>query len=333
VKKILTLVLLLVAPEVGATDVAGYDLLIPVVGRANGAHGSVWRTDLYVTNAERRNLPAQTVTIIAGDDIRQLDLPPRATIVIRDLTHSAGLGPVRIGTTDPGAKITARARIFNVGSPQGEYGQIVPAIPVAKLSRETYLPGLTALHGNRTNVGIANPSNIPADVSLDMYDEYGDYSGGFTITVPPRGLHLLNDVFAHFQTGPLENATLQVTSTKGVYAYASIVRSDSGDGDFIVGTGVRIDDTSAVIEPACENPARLSVTPFPSDGWIVTFYPGTPATSTAQALAAKYGFTPRTIYEDALQGFTADLNQTTIAALRCEPSVRAIDQNAYIPLP
>ena len=204
-------------------------------------------------------------------------------------------------------------------------------MPVTKLSREAWIPGMSGVNGNRTNAGIANPSSSPAEVSLALYDELGDFQGGVSIVVAPRSLHLLNDIFSHFDdVEPFDNAALHVRSNTGVYAYASVVRNDTGDGDFITGTSVEIDDRDAIIQPDCDDPADLRVTPFPFDGWLVTFFSGTPATSTTHALAEKYGFTPRNIYKDALQGFTADLTQEMIAGLRCESAVRAIDQNAFV---
>jgi hypothetical protein len=47
-------------------------------------------------------------------------------------------------------------------------------------------------------------------------------------------------------------------------------------------------------------------------------------------LAAKYGFTPRHVYEAALQGFSADLTPTAVAGIRCEASVTYVEHNAVV---
>lgn len=338
-KAVLLLLTILIAPAVLATDFAGYDLLVPVAGRTPGVNGTLWRTDLFITNADRRSTaPTETVSIIFGQQIISAQLPPRATVVLKDVMlqgygHQQAIGSIRISSPSPLAKISARARIYNAGSPQGEYGQTVQALPVSTLSRETYLPGLSGVDGNRTNVGIANPASTESSAFISLYDREGEFRGGFSTVIAPRSLYLLNDVFSHFQSGPLDAATIQVTTSNGVYAYASVVRADTGDGDFVTGTGVLADDSGAVITPACANPAPLQLAPIAAKGWIVLFHPGTNAASATAELSARYAFTPIAVYEHALQAFHAELTPAMVAALRCESSVRAIEQNAQVPVP
>lgn len=330
---------ILIAPVVQATDFAGYDLLLPVAGRTPGVNGTLWRTDLYISNADRRSAaPGEMVSIIYGQQVLHAQVPPRATVVLKDVMLSGfgkeqAIGPVRITSQSPAARITARARIYNAGSPQGQYGQTVQALPVHTLSRETYLPGLSGLEGNRTNVGIANPAAVESSAFISLYDREGEFRGGFSTVIAPRTLYLLNDVFSHFQGGPLDAATIQVTTSNGVYAYASVVRADTGDADFVTGTGVAIDDSGAVVTPACANPAPLQLAHIPARGWIVLFGAGTDASAVTAQLAAKYDFTPILVFEHAMQAFHAELTPATVAALRCEASVSAIEQNAQVPLP
>jgi hypothetical protein len=206
-------------------------------------------------------------------------------------------------------------------------------MPVTKLTKETYVPGLSGMNGSRTNAGVSNPGSSSVDIFVSLFDRDGEFRGAFSSVVAPRSTWVLNDLFSHFQSGPLEDATLQVTSAAGVYAYASIVRADSGDADFVAGTGFQVDDSQAVVQPDCESPATLHLTPFDQDGWIVVYHAGTPAPSTTAFLAQKYGFTPRSVYEHAMQAFSADLTPQTVAALRCEPFVQVIHANAVIPFP
>jgi hypothetical protein len=328
------LILILLAPIASASDFAGRNLLIPVAGRTPGGHGSMWKTDIYVTNADRRSAaPPVEVTILAGGQVHQLSIPALATFVLRDFVHPHGVGAVRIASDLPNARLTARARVYNVGSAQGEYGQTIPALPVTKLTKETYVPGLSGVNGSRTNAGISNPGVTPVEVFVSLFDRDGEFRGGFSSVVSPRTTWVLNDLFSHFESGPLEDAVLQVTSTAGVYAYASIVRNDSGDADFVAGTGFQVDDSQAVVQPDCGSPASLQLTPFDQDGWIVVFHAGTPAASTTAYLAQKYEFTPRSVYEHAMQAFSAELTPQVVAALRCESSVQVIYANAVIPFP
>jgi hypothetical protein len=178
------------------------------------------------------------------------------------------------------------------------------------------------------NVGIANPANAEASVFLSLFDENGDFYGGVGMTVPARSVRQLNNVFEHFDDAPLDRGTIQITSDHGVYGYASIVRNDTGDADFITATASQIDTEGEIVAPSCANPAPIKLAVNPADGWIVLFHAGTNANVLAPALASKYGFTPIHIYNDALSGFAAVLPQATIAQLRCETAVKVIEQNA-----
>ncbi|HEX2122935.1 MAG TPA: hypothetical protein VHL59_14985, partial [Thermoanaerobaculia bacterium] len=260
-------------------------------------------------------------------------LIPRQSLVLKDFVKAtfgreSATGIVRVAASNVDAKIAARARIYNIGSSAGQFGQIVHGMPVSKLSREAYLPGLSAAGGNRVNVGIANPANAEAAVFLSLFDESGEFHGGVGITVPARSVRQLNNIFEHFDDAPLDRGTIQITSDHGVYAYASIVRNDTGDADFVTATAAQIDTEGEVVAPSCANPAPIKLAVDPADGWIVIFHAGTNANVLAPELAARYGFTPIHIYNAAFPGFFAELPQATIAQLRCETAVQLVEQNA-----
>lgn len=337
-KLALSLFLSLLALPVAATDFAGNHLLIPIVGRAPGAFGSDWRTDLVVTNAKRNGNPVPVIMMFTRENgsvaTLHTTLAPRGSVYLKDaiqqfVGNETATGLITVFTESPDAKLTARARIYNVGSANGEFGQTAQGMPVTRLSREAYLNGLSGVNGNRTNVGITNPSPRTSTVFLSIFDVDGEFRGGVGMSVAPRSVLRLNDIFTHFDhLEPMDGATLQVTSSEGVYAWASVIRNDSGDGDFIAGTSVEINEEDAIVTPQCESPAKLLLSPLPAPGWIVIFHPGTNATATTNELAAKYGFTPRFIFEHGFKGFSAEgFSQGAIAALRCEPSVNVVEQN------
>lgn len=329
------------AVSVQATDFAGPSVLIPVAGRVPGAFGSQWQTDLVITNASRTGNPVPvTIVFSRTDGVDQMvstELVPRASLVSRDALRDLfgvtnGLGMIRVTSPWPHAKLTARARIYNVGSSVGEFGQTVHAMPLASLSREAYLPGLSSTGGNRTNVGIVNPGPKEVAVFLSLFEADGNFRGGFSTTISPGAVRQFNDIFAEFSAIGLDGATLQVTSSDGVYPYASIVRSDSGDADFVTATGVTVDEAEVIVSPQCAAPAPLRLAPIPAEGWIVLYENGVDAAATTAALTTKYGFTPTTVYENALRGFVAELTHAVIASLRCETVVTSVEQNARVPL-
>lgn len=336
-RSLFVLSLLLLSTVAGAAEVASHAVIVPSVGRVAGAFGSQWRTDLVITNLARQQAAPLNVTAVFypadGSTTRtlQLAMDSRQTMVLRDVVRqSFGLesatGTVRVSASSPTALLSARARIYNSGSAAGEFAQTVPGISEASLSSDSYLTGLSGVDQNRTNVGIANP--FPADtlVSISIYDTTGDFRGSFNTTVAANRTLQLNDVFSHFQTGPLDGATVRITSPRAVYAYASIVRSDSGDADFVQAVGVTAAD-GEVVTPACASPAPLHFATTPAEGWIVMFQTGVNAATTTAALEAKHGFTARFVYQ-AVGGFFAELTPAQIARLRCEPTVALVEQNA-----
>ena len=339
-KRILVIaVLLLAATTAEATDFASHHLLVPIAGRTGGAFGSQWKTDLVVTNAARNGEPVSVqIFFIEGGTLTHpiaATLWPRQSAVVNDVVREFGkeqaTGLMLIATSEPDAKITARARIYNTGGASGQYGQTVQAMPLTKLSTEAVLPGLSGVNGNRTNVGIANPGDKRSNATVSIFDREGEFRGSFTTSVEAYSVLQLNDVFSYFQTGPLDSATIALRTSTGVYAYASIVRNDTGDADFVTATGTEIDDTHALVTPPCASVAQLSLAALPAAGWTVLYKPGINPHTTTVELENKHNFVAKQVYDIGFF-YTEALTAAQVAALRCESSIRVIEQNGYVPI-
>ena len=225
-----------------ASDFIGSELLIPIAGRTAGAYGSRWQTDIFVTNTSR-STPIEPVTIVFRRDsqpeaVFHSAIGPQATLVLRDAIRDTfgqedALGTIRILAASDSAALSARARIYNIAPQAGEFGQIVQAAAISKLSREAFLPGLNGLGPNRTNVGIANAAAENAVAVLTLWDRNGQMRRGILVEIPAGGSLVLNDVFAHLGSEPLDGATIHVVASQRFYAWASMVRNDSGDADFV----------------------------------------------------------------------------------------------------
>lgn len=226
-----------------ATATAG-EVFIPVAYRGDGANGSVWRTEIAVTNftfgVMAAPVPA-TITLhregaAPVSFTTQLDQNEvlSAGDALRDwFGVESGGGIVRVTWDEPNARISARGRIYNV-TDGGEYGQGVPAVRLDRLVSDQYLPGLSGINGNRTNVGVSNPHDRHVLFWITLYEASGEVRGAFATTVPPRSFRQFNDIFAHFQAGPLDGAMVRVSGTDAtLYAYASVVRNDTGDATFV----------------------------------------------------------------------------------------------------
>ncbi len=241
-KKTLLLSLLLLLPS----SVFAGEVLIPAVYRGTGANDTLWRTEIVVSNVTRdlQAAPVQTTITFHGDngETHEVSMPlsQMEVIAVPDAVRDwfdvdSGGGIVRVTWEGQTARIFARARIYNVGE-HGEYGQNVPGLETAKLVSEHYLTGLTGVGGNRTNVGVSNPTTTDSLVWIELLDTSGLSRGAFATIIPARSYRQFNEIFSYFQAGPLNAAMVRVHSSNAVVlAYASIVRNDTGDATFILG--------------------------------------------------------------------------------------------------
>jgi hypothetical protein len=90
------------------------------------------------------------------------------------------------------------------------------------------------------------------------------------------------------------------------------------------------DENDAIVAPQCASPAHLGLAPDPAAGWIVIFDDETDPHGKTARLEARHQFKAEAIY--AFGGFYVEkLSQAGLAALRCEPTVKVIEQNGRAP--
>lgn len=333
-------ILALLAPlfAADATGLAGNEVIIPVVGRTPGAAGSQWRTDLVVANVSMRPVSRPvTITFHPADgslaQTLDFDLQPRASRLFPDIVATFGLeqgaGLLRVTSTDAGARLVARARVYNAGSPSGEFGQNVPGKRPADLQTRHSLPGVTGVDGSRTNIGISNPHDSELGFWFNLFDASGELRITFGFTyVAPRTVHQINDVFAWAGVAPFEGALVEISTTAPAYVWASVVRGDSGDAVFIPGVAPGPEQGDP-IEPDCASPAPMLLAQNPGEGWIVILHDEVNASAAASRFIQKYEFTVYTLYEHAFKGFSSmDISAETLKELRCQAEVKVIEQNA-----
>ena len=239
---------------------AGTDLVVPAVGRTAGVGGTVWSTRLELFNT------ADTVTEVAlhlnvsdRDNTSpaasaQLDVAPRATLIIEDLVSEAFGMDEAVGSVDiiASAPVIAHARIANLGSDAGTFGQAVPAIPGSWAVGDDDVPGVNPNADLvylfeaqedavfRSNLGVASVAATP--LSLSVIARVGSDPVG-------SSLELILDPFSHTQVnrvlaemGVPEGARgvrLEVRADAGsggrFFAYLSRVDNGSGDAVFLLG--------------------------------------------------------------------------------------------------
>jgi hypothetical protein len=328
-----SLLALTIAFPAAAIELSGNDIIIPVAGRTPGAGGTFWESDLVITNLspEYGQLRVTVETWIAGERLAfDVDIPALGTITIPDFMRTrfgrdVAVGIVRVSNALPDAQLAARARVHTTG----DVGQSVPGLPLSALAKESLIPGLTGTPGNRSNLGIANPNDAAADITLELINSDGQRLAVKSTQVAAHSV-LQQEIGAAFQphltTG---DVTVRVTSSQNVYTFGSVVRTSTGDPSFVLGTTTRKSPDLAVT-PQCPNPAPLIFPPgIVRPGWIITYKAGTDTKTVTPALAAKYGFTPTFTIGIFV---AANLTPEMIAGLRCEPPVQSISQGSHVSL-
>jgi hypothetical protein len=89
------------------------------------------------------------------------------------------------------------------------------------------------------------------------------------------------------------------------------------------------DDAIAPDQPQCLKPAPLLGSyDSRAPGYIVQYRDGVDPVAETSALAAKYQFTPTSVYTVALHGFAALLSAEAVAGVRCERTVLEVEHDA-----
>ncbi len=232
-----------------ATDAT--DSVFPIVGRAAGANGTFYRTDISLLNRSGQDTSVVFEYYPAGPSgndtplkIASLDLDAdeQRTLVGDELQQllglGDGLGAIRILAP---RNIIAVARIYNdkrtVG--EGTFSQFVPSQPGTANRTTGTLPMLSNAQaatgaGYRTNIGWFNAGPSPVTVTWRVHGPDGAEWATATRTVAARAQEQVgvDGLFPGLQAAD----SLYVTfSTQGgpLYVYASSVDNVNGDALFI----------------------------------------------------------------------------------------------------
>ena len=228
-------------PRAHALNVSGERIIFPVIGRFPGAGGTQWQTDVFIANP---GTPTYELTLRfypSGEavQVRTITMTPFSVTTLTDIclntfgrANTGGMLELDAGVITP----EARARIYNVGNPAGQFGQGVPGIGYGRLSRQAFLYGLSTTSANRLNVGVANPNDAPVVVSILVNDHTGANVHSRSVTVQPHQFVQFNDIAATFGIPPQDGLVVNMnTSGALIYGYASEVRNDTGDAVFTFG--------------------------------------------------------------------------------------------------
>jgi hypothetical protein len=239
---------------------AGKDLVVPVAARNPGVNGSQWITALEIFNPANHEVQTALFFNRSGEDntVPAADarvlIPARSTVVFDDVLNELfeldeDQGSIDIISQD---LLIAHARIANVGSGQGSFGQLVPAQPVEWALGDDDAPGINP-NGDifylfelredaewRSNVGLTNTSGLSLVVELNAFVGTSVVGEPLTVELKPYSHRQLNRVLATMGVSEGTkrvrlNVAAQSGSTGRFLTYASRVDNTTGDAVFLPG--------------------------------------------------------------------------------------------------
>jgi len=235
------------------------DLVIPVVARSSGLHGTVWSTRLEVLYPTCEIFYAEPVLVCfwpantsnsAPQSCVYNDVPSCQTLVYDDLLLEAFGMESGSGFVTIRGNVFAQAVIKNSISGGGSYGQYVPAVPptwsfplteqpeVKAVTTQAYFFAVAENEEHRSNLGIVNLSS--EHLRFDVFVFYGDIHPRwqFELDVQPNSMTQFHRFLSPVcSTGSCEFPMVVVSQNDephGQYlAYISRVNNVTGDAVFI----------------------------------------------------------------------------------------------------
>lgn len=228
---------------------------VAIAGNVTTGAGDKFVTDVRLFNPSSTAKAVALVEFLvsgSGGNVnatasKAIDLAPRAEAVLDDVTGAAGLnavgstGALRV-TSNTAIAVTSNIYNDQRTAGKGTFGQFVPAV-----ARENALQRGVVLHlsnknrdlanpsGFRTNVGLFNPNQANATVTLTLRDAAGTSLGTTTLTLAPLSQQQ-NAITSYFGSVDLSNAaalTLAFSSDQPILVYGAVNDNVSGDSIFV----------------------------------------------------------------------------------------------------
>jgi hypothetical protein len=246
-------------------------LIFPIVGHAVGANNSLFESDIRVTNLSAKRMKYDVQFTPSGTDGTKtgtsstIELEPNATLALDDIVASVfgtgnasvtGMLEVRPVTTtsdetDPFlASITtsalkqlqtvASSRTYNF-TPNGTFGQYIPAIPFAEFVGRLDENGQASIlslqqvsqsTAYRSNFGFAEASGKPVDLQVRVYDASNSLLSTIALSLQAREHRQINGMLANNGITSLADGRVEVQVMNGdgkVTAYVSSVDNRTND--------------------------------------------------------------------------------------------------------
>jgi hypothetical protein len=216
---------------------SGVRSTIPAVGRAPGANGTFWRSDVRLFNP---TAGALGISLRYQGSTIPMTVLPNQTIVLRDVLSqfgvASGSGALEVlwnGNTGP----VVASRTYTTADNGGTYGQSID--PVQSFGYDSYVPGLRSDSAFRSNVGFVNGGDTTIGINATLLAGTGQSIATAFVPLAPRSQsqYSLAALFPFVNVSALGTVTLQAHTDSGpfLFVYGSIIDNASGDPVFFAG--------------------------------------------------------------------------------------------------
>jgi PKD repeat protein len=213
----------------------GGSLTLPVVGRAPGANGTFWRSDVILHNPASGSL---SLTLRYGGAPKYITLQAGQTMVMADVLsqfgHSSGSGKFDVTWSgSSGPVVTSRTYTSVAGG--GTFGQSID--PVASFGRQQFVPGLRHDASYRTNIGFVNRGGESEMFAVMVLSNSGAEVGRTFVTLAPGAQvqYALTALFPAISSIGSFTLMIEGDGNAQLFAYGSMVDNKSGDPVFFAG--------------------------------------------------------------------------------------------------
>jgi hypothetical protein len=210
--------------------------LLPIVGHVFGSDRSRWLTDVEIANTSRFDVDvAIELSSVPVSAPLFFTLSPGQSQRFPDIIGQAfgldgALSPLRITASRRGG-VQVRAFAYAIGG-----GTIGPPQPIQVYGSDTYFPvrildGLSFSDAYRTNIGLVNAGEQPADFLLALQRIPGRNVDLARIRVAPYGIeHIaIQALFPTITNGSGFSVVVE-TDARDTHVYASVVESATNSG-------------------------------------------------------------------------------------------------------
>jgi PKD repeat protein len=211
---------------------SGTVVTLPIVGRANGANGTFWRSDVTIFNPTSSRV---IYTLRHGGASKTLALDGRSTFVLSDVVtqmgFEGGIGTLSV-TGNSAAVVTSRNYTTGGG---GSFGQSID--PVRAFHSELFVAGLRTGGSYRSNLGFVNGGTEKESFTVTLYSEWGTQISSIELALDPNEVwqQSVGSLFEGVSIGGSFTVHVRGDANAKLFAYGSMIDNASGDPVFFAG--------------------------------------------------------------------------------------------------